>query len=110
MLTELFKIVSDETRLRILMLLSKQELCVCELVQIMGESQPKISKHIAKIRAQKLVTTKRNEQFIYYSLNDENKLLSDLLVTIEPYVTDHTKMQQDQNRLSNMDSFVCGSN
>lgn len=110
MLTELFKVVSDETRLRILLLLSKQDLCVCELVHIMEESQPKISKHIAKIRAQKLVNTKRNEQYIYYSINEEKSVLHELLSTIEPYVLDNTRIQEDRARLSNMDGFVCGSN
>jgi ArsR family transcriptional regulator len=110
MLNELFKIVSDETRLRILLLLSKQELCVCELVHIMQESQPKISKHIAKIRAHKFVTTKRNEQYIYYSINQENTLLMDVLAAIEPYIVEQQTIQQDRTRLSNMDGFVCGSN
>ena len=42
---ELFKVFSDPTRLRIALLLREQKLCVCELTEIMNESQPKISKH-----------------------------------------------------------------
>lgn len=108
MITELFKVASDVTRLRILNLLSKQELCVCELVEIMEESQPKISKHIAKIRAHKFVLTNRNEQYIYYSLNQENPLLTDVLDAIKPYLSTNEKIQSDLTKLSNMDNFVCG--
>lgn len=70
-LTDFFKILSDETRLRILVLLFHQEYCVCELCGILGESQPKVSKHLTKLRDLGLVKDIRREQFIYYSLTLE---------------------------------------
>ena len=104
-ITELFEVLSDETRLRIINLLSKQQLCVCELVEILDLSQPKISKHIARLRQIKLVETDRNEQYIYYSLNKENedynKIISSLL-SIKNETFDI-----DTLALDNIESFVC---
>ena len=47
---ELFKAFSDETRLRILVLLTERELCVCELVAILEMPQGKVSRHLAHLR------------------------------------------------------------
>ena len=103
--SELFKLLSDDTRLRIIHLLHYQDLCVCELVELLDESQPKISKHIAKIRSNKLVKTERNEQFIYYSLDKANyiNVLDPILRELkgkEPY-------QSDYHNLQSKSSFVC---
>jgi ArsR family transcriptional regulator, arsenate/arsenite/antimonite-responsive transcriptional repressor len=66
---ELFSLLSDETRLRCLVLLQKEgELCVCEISQIIG-SQPKISRHLALMRKSGLVSDERRGQWVYYSLN-----------------------------------------
>ncbi len=104
--TELFKILSDETRLRIINLLHHQDLCVCELVEILNLPQPKISKHIAKIRSINLVNTVRNTQYIYYSLNHENtdfmKLLTPILNNLN-----YESLQNDLKQLNKVESFVC---
>ena len=108
-MTELLKLMSDETRLRIFMMLYHQDLCVCELVHLLQESQPKISKHIAKIRTLGYVLTSRNEQYIYYSLNRENPDLMAVLATIIDSVSKQEPYQNDLKRLQNMDHFVCGT-
>lgn len=70
--TELFKQLSDETRLRCIMLLqSEGELCVCELTYALGVSQPKISRHLAHLRQSGLVQDRRAGQWIHYRLHDE---------------------------------------
>ncbi|AIO19675.1 HTH-type transcriptional repressor AseR [Candidatus Izimaplasma bacterium HR1] len=104
-LLELFKVLSDETRLRIINLLKTQSLCVCELVDILELTQPKISKHIAKLRAINLVNTKRNEQYIYYSLNEEN---DDYLKVINVvFGLDNKLLAKDLDKINKIESFVC---
>ncbi len=99
---ELFSLLSDETRLRCLMLLQKEgELCVCEISQIMGSIQPKISRHLALMRNSGLVSDERRGQWVYYSLNPslpnwakriiESSLES--LIKEEPYHSDVKKMR-----------------
>lgn len=64
-----FKLISDETRLRILLLLhSEGELCVCELVDALEDSQPKISRHLAQLRAHGVLTDSRRGQWVFYRL------------------------------------------
>lgn len=104
-LTEFFKVLSDQTRLRIINLLMVQDLCVCELTEILDLSQPKISKHIARLRSLDLVNTKRNEQYIYYSLNFDEKLYGDIINIIfssknDTFINDITELKQKE-------SFVC---
>lgn len=57
--------------MRILILLFHQEYCVCQICGILGESQPKVSKHLAKLRDLGLVKDVRKEQFMYYSITLE---------------------------------------
>ncbi len=70
--TDLFKQLSDTTRLRCLMLLMAEgELCVCELTHALGLSQPKISRHLAHLRQAGLVQDRRVGQWIHYRLHDQ---------------------------------------
>lgn len=78
-LLNFFKILGDETRLRIVVLLYYQELCVCQLCGIMNESQPKISKHIAKLRDLGFIKDHRSEQYIFYRLTLDSTLLMDIV-------------------------------
>lgn len=68
-----FKALSDETRLRCLMLLYKQEkeLCVCELTTALELSQPKISRHLAPLRHNNILQDQRVGQWVYYKINPD---------------------------------------
>jgi len=66
----LFKNLSDETRLSIVMLLREAgELCVCEIIGVLNESQPKISRHLAMLRETGLLMDRRDGKWIYYRLS-----------------------------------------
>lgn len=104
-LTDLFKVLSDETRLRILVLLYNKELCVCQLQGILEEdSQPKISKHLAKLRDMGFVKDERKEKFIYYYLSD-NKMLKDLLKNIIENSNEYEVIKDDLGRLKYADEI-----
>jgi len=60
-LINIFKILSDETRLRIIMLLAQEDLCVCEMTGVLDVSQPKVSKCLSKLRDMNLVIDDRRE-------------------------------------------------
>ncbi|WP_072010954.1 MULTISPECIES: metalloregulator ArsR/SmtB family transcription factor [unclassified Serratia (in: enterobacteria)] len=67
---QLFKILSDETRLAIIMLLRESgELCVCDICGATSESQPKISRHMAILRGSGLVLDRREGKWIHYRLS-----------------------------------------
>jgi ArsR family transcriptional regulator len=70
--TEVFKSLADETRVRAMLLIADQgELCVCELMCALGDSQPKISRHLAQLRSNGLLLDRRQGQWVYYRLSPE---------------------------------------
>lgn len=68
-LAELYKALGDKTRLRILSLLKVDERCVCELVEILGISQPAVSQHMRRLKSVHLVKERRQGRWVYYSLD-----------------------------------------
>ncbi|MGK0442045.1 MAG: ArsR family transcriptional regulator [Pseudohongiellaceae bacterium] len=67
---DFYKALADETRLRCLILIQQErELCVCELVTAMGDSQPKISRHLAQLRTAGILSDRRQGQWVFYQIN-----------------------------------------
>ena len=66
--SRLFKALGDETRLRIVALLSHGELCVCHLEDALRLSQPKVSRHLGILRMTGLVEHRREGSWVYYKL------------------------------------------
>jgi len=67
---ELFKTLSQETRLRLVALLINHELCVCEFEEILGIRQANISKHLIKLKEANLVDVRREKQRGFYYLTE----------------------------------------
>ena len=65
----MFRAFSDRTRLRILNLLRGGETCVCDLVDVIGAPQPKVSRHLAYLRRAGLVVARRDGLWQHYSLS-----------------------------------------
>ncbi|WP_297430475.1 metalloregulator ArsR/SmtB family transcription factor [Clostridium sp.] len=104
-LTNLFKVLSDETRLRILVLLYNKELCVCQLQGVLEEeSQPKISKHLGRLRDMGFVKDERKEKFIYYYLSD-NEMLKDILKSVIDNSNEYEVIKGDLERLKYADEI-----
>lgn len=101
--TELFKNLADETRARAALLIADQgELCVCELMCALGDSQPKISRHLAQLRSSGLLLDRRQGQWVYYRLNPQlpGWVLDVLKVTLQAnakWLTDNTSRLQHMN-------------
>lgn len=67
---ELFKVLADPLRLTMMMhLVASPELCVCDLVERTGMSQPKVSRHLAQLREYGLLLDRKEERWVYYRLN-----------------------------------------
>ncbi|MFV0450011.1 MAG: metalloregulator ArsR/SmtB family transcription factor [Vibrio sp.] len=66
----LYKALSEETRLKSLLLMQKQgELCVCDLMEALNLSQPKVSRHLAELRKHGVVLDERRGKWVYYRIN-----------------------------------------
>lgn len=102
-LQDFFKILADETRLRILLLLYHKELCVCEISNILQSSQPKISRHLAKLRDVGYVTDERQGQWIFYHLNIGDRILRDIFEKIVSQIEETPPFIKDLQRLAEME-------
>ncbi|WP_156489072.1 metalloregulator ArsR/SmtB family transcription factor [Marinomonas gallaica] len=81
--TQFYKCLADETRLRCLMLIQLEgELCVCELMEALQESQPKISRHLAQLRNCGLLTDRRQGQWVFYRINEALPAWSKLVLHV----------------------------
>ncbi|MCQ4086458.1 metalloregulator ArsR/SmtB family transcription factor [Saccharibacillus sp. JS10] len=70
-MAEAYKLLADKTRLTIIALLQEQELCVCDITDVIGMSQPNASQHLRKLKAAGLLNEKKKGQWVYYSLNPD---------------------------------------
>jgi len=71
-LAELFKVLADETRVKVVYLLSKEELCVCDIAALLNSTVSNISHHLRVLRTAHLVKFRREGKQVYYSLDDEH--------------------------------------
>jgi ArsR family transcriptional regulator len=67
-LSRLFAALADRTRLRLLNLMNGREVCVCYFVEILKQSQPKVSRHLAYLRRAGIVSTRRDGKWMHYSI------------------------------------------
>jgi ArsR family transcriptional regulator len=68
-LAALFAALADTTRLRLLNLMAGREVCVCYFVEILRQSQPKISRHLAYLRKAKIVSARREGKWMHYRIS-----------------------------------------
>lgn len=94
-MTDVLKLLSDKSRLSMLALLRERELCVCDLVDLIGISQPGVSQHLKKLKTAGLVSETRKGTWIYYSLNVEDKPFIQTVLSYIP--SQKEKIEQMKN-------------
>lgn len=97
---QLFKALSDETRLRILALLAGGELCVCELMATLELPQSTVSRHLAYLRNAGLVEDRRQGVWMYYRLADKGgSFHRDLIALLQTHLAELPQARQDKASL-----------
>ena len=71
-LAEMFRVFSDETRLKIICSLLNEELCVCDLCELLNLNQSTVSHQLQILRTSKLVKYRKEGKQVYYTLEDEH--------------------------------------
>lgn len=79
----LFHALSDETRLRVLELLREGERCVCDLTDLLGAQQSRLSFHLRSLKEAGLVSDRRQGRWIYYALRPE--ALDEIDAALQPF-------------------------
>jgi len=96
--TRILKALADENRVRILYLLNEREdLCVCEIREVIGLSQPTISSHLKLLENNELVTFNKDGKWVNYSMNpDLNVKLKQMLNDIFSMIKTDSEVKKDQ--------------
>jgi ArsR family transcriptional regulator, arsenate/arsenite/antimonite-responsive transcriptional repressor len=96
-----FQALGDNTRLRLLNLMGDQEICVCYFVEILGQGQPKISRHLAYLRRAGIVRARRDGKWMHYRIViPPNVGAAQVLRQTLAWLKEDRAMQADRARLS----------
>ena len=102
-LAQMYKALSEEMRLRIIMLLTHGELCVCDLMAIFDESQSKVSRHLAYLKHSGLVKSKRVGTWMHYSLREPLNGAADAQLTfMKQQFTELPIFLEDEQKLEDI--------
>ncbi|MCM8830416.1 MAG: metalloregulator ArsR/SmtB family transcription factor [Candidatus Omnitrophica bacterium] len=101
-----FSALANETRLRILILLSQKELCGCHLEWALGLTQAKVSRHLKVLKDAGLVKERREGLWVFYSLSEpQTELEKDFYKYLNKYFVDkYNVIKQD---LLNLEKVIC---
>jgi ArsR family transcriptional regulator len=93
-LSEVFKILGDLTRIKIIWTLDKEEMCVCDIANVLNMSKSSISHQLAILRKASIVKYRKSGKEVYYSLDDDHicKLYEIGIEHIE-----HKKRKEEKN-------------
>jgi ArsR family transcriptional regulator len=97
---KLFRVLADRTRLRLLSLMTGQEICVCYLVEVLRMSQPKISRHLAYLRGSGIVAARREGRWMHYRVvPPSDPAAARILEEVQRRLAEDGAIQQDRARL-----------
>ncbi len=100
----IFKALSDENRVRALLALRHQELCVCQIVELLDLAPSTVSKHISILRQAGLVESRKDGRWIYYRLSDTETFpeARQSLEWVCSLLADDETIQQECSRLQDI--------
>lgn len=98
------KAISDETRLRVLMALTGGELCVCQLVELIGLAPSTVSRHLHLLHNARLVDARKDGRWVYYKLagRDAPLKVRQCIKWLRSSLKDSGRVAGDAKRLSEM--------
>lgn len=103
---KILKALSDKNRFRIVMILKKRNMCVCELFDILNISAGTLSTHLNILKNAEIIKQEKDGRWIEYSLS-ENKIIIDLINYIENITVDRSIIEDDRLKASNLSREEC---
>jgi ArsR family transcriptional regulator, arsenate/arsenite/antimonite-responsive transcriptional repressor len=96
-----FAALADKTRLRLINLMALDEICVCFFVETLGESQPKISRHLAYLRRAGLVEARREGKWMHYRLAEpHDERAARVFREVLAWLANDAEMKRDRQSLT----------
>lgn len=108
--TKMFKALSDESRLRIVFLLSRKPLCVCEITAILQLAISTVSKHLSILREAGFIVDKKDGKWVIYELNDAaDEQIRSLITLVIDWLENNNSAQKDLVKLATVNrNKICG--
>jgi len=100
--TQIFKSLSDESRVRILnLLLAKKEICITDVEQLLEFTQTKSSRHLTYLKNSGMLSTEKKDQWVFYSIKDE---VHDIVSQMLSFLNRDATLQKDIATFETLDS------
>lgn len=95
------KALADENRVRVLMALRPEELCVCQIVELLGLAPSTVSKHMAILKQARLVDSRKEGRWMFYRLTEEGvpAEVREIIATLARWVADDPRSREDAKQL-----------
>lgn len=95
-----FRALADRTRLRLINLMGRSEVCVCYFVEILGATQPLISRHLAYLRRAGIVAARRDGKWMHYRIVEpRDPFTASVLADVRAWIANDPEMQRERKRL-----------
>ncbi|MGD8257788.1 MAG: metalloregulator ArsR/SmtB family transcription factor [Desulfobacterales bacterium] len=95
------KALAEENRLRILLALDAQELCVCQIIELLELAPSTVSKHMSVLRQARLIDGRKDGRWMYFRLADENAPIEvkEAIAWVKKSLTENESIREDARRL-----------
>lgn len=105
-IVHILKLLSDESRLRILMVLMRKELCVCQIMGVLGISQPLISRNLSLLSKSGILSERRDGKLIFYSLKEPMPAVAQCVVDVlKKHLRENKAFQNDLRSLEECNKY-----
>ncbi len=105
---DIFKALSDKSRLRILKMLQKKSLCVCEITDILKLATSTVSNHLSILKEAGLIIDEKDKKWINYKIqpNPENPEVASVLMSLHLLLEEDEMVKKDKELIKNVDREV----
>jgi ArsR family transcriptional regulator len=110
-LAKVFKALSDTNRIRILKMLERRSLCVCEITEILELATSTVSKHLSILRDAELIVDKKEGKWVNFNINNDqnNEYVRHLLPLIRTWLPSDAVVLDDKQKVQSVNrNTVCG--
>ena len=108
-IAELLKILGDESRLRVLLMLKIRPLCVCEIHEVLDIALSTISQHLKLMKSSGYITDHKEGRWVIYSLNEKNDFVKRMVGFLEKELLDDERFIRDRDIISSITREICST-
>jgi len=106
-LLTILKLLGDESRLRIFLMLKERPLCVCEIDKVLDIALSTLSQHLKMMKSAGIITDRKEGRWVFYSVNRASDLATRVMDFIDRELGTHRQVIRDRKRTSDLSREIC---